>query len=463
MKKIIFVLIPMLYGLVLVKTALANPPECIWTDKRSHKDLGGVREEKLTLQVIYTDEEGTLVYESCDAAKQNRQKQADMAKGRQHANKYVTGEGPGGSCMFQNPYTKEETPLTRKIISTPDEEEHPRYEPCSETQRRKLLEWGKSEGHDGIEDINAELTRRNEEITKENQAASELAEMATRQKEKSAAVTGAGATAMGALGMACMAACSTSCQPKCWPLFVLSAALGVASSLQSLDAVDAADVKDTLSLVTTGTSTSTDADPGTDADPDTDAGPGPPPPPPPGPPRTTTTKNPKPPPVKEPVKDKLRKHNLTLDTKNRRLVLPDGTAVSADDINSPQMQAFSNSPAGQRIKAKLAAIQKKAGKEFDEKMGLADNTGETEGGMGGGGGFSGYAGAPGGGEDKNLIAGLGRKPGSHKKNKNSKVAGMSVKSGKDHVGVGQDNIFEMIHRRYQNKRQRLHFIEGPAL
>ena len=38
------------------------------------------------------------------------------------------------------------------------------------------------------------------------------------------------------------------------------------------------------------------------------------------------------------------------------------------------------------------------------------------------------------------MAGLNRTPGS--KDGNSKVAGMSVKMGKNQVGVRQDNIFE---------------------
>ena len=41
----------------------------------------------------------------------------------------------------------------------------------------------------------------------------------------------------------------------------------------------------------------------------------------------------------------------------------------------------------------------------------------------------------------------------------NKLVGMSVKMGKNRVGVRQDNIFEMIHRRYQAKRKKRHFIE----
>ncbi|MGI9549238.1 MAG: hypothetical protein ACR2M7_04615, partial [Bdellovibrionales bacterium] len=47
-----------------------------------------------------------------------------------------------------------------------------------------------------------------------------------------------------------------------------------------------------------------------------------------------------------------------------------------------------------------------------------------------------------------------------RKNKKNKFAGKTVTVGKDQVGVVQDNIFLMVHRRYQERRTQKQFIES---
>ena len=95
---------------------------------------------------------------------------------------------------------------------------------------------------------------------------------------------------------------------------------------------------------------------------------------------------------------------------------------------------------------------------FDDMGGSAGNSGKS--GVGGG-GFSGYA-KGNSGAGKNLMAALGAgqsSAGGSSGGDSSNLAGMSVKHGKNRIGVSQDNIFEIIHRRYQAKRKKQHFIE----
>ena len=81
---------------------------------------------------------------------------------------------------------------------------------------------------------------------------------------------------------------------------------------------------------------------------------------------------------------------------------------------------------------------------------------DTAGGGGGGGSYGSSFGEDGGGGYTDYLSKLKRGIASKKKDV---VAGKSKNYGGEQIGVRVDNIFEMIHRRYQTKRKRNTFIE----
>lgn len=105
---------------------------------------------------------------------------------------------------------------------------------------------------------------------------------------------------------------------------------------------------------------------------------------------------------------------------------------------------------------------KEAAKSGEYKSKLASLT-NADGGSGGGGGGSG-AGAGSGSGDGSDGSGsgydsLGRKLGLNGKGDKG-LAGMSKKLGTDNIGVSGDNIFEMVHRRYEAKDKANAFIKN---
>lgn len=160
----------------------------------------------------------------------------------------------------------------------------------------------------------------------------------------------------------------------------------------------------------------------------------------------------------------LKKKGLKWDPKKGKITLPNGQSYSADDADKFKNQASSGPAAA--LKGQMAGLAKQidaaSGGATSAGDGILGDAGGSSGKSGvGGGGFSGYAKGSGGG--KNLMASLGpgqsSAGGSGGGKDPSNMAGMSVKHGKNRVGVSQDNIFEIIHRRYQAKRKRQHFIE----
>ena len=156
--------------------------------------------------------------------------------------------------------------------------------------------------------------------------------------------------------------------------------------------------------------------------------------------------------------------NKILGTHNVK-VNPDGsiTLPNGKKMNVSQLQA-KLSPA--QLKA-FQGFQNKL-KHFGDKVAnMNSNDSKANKAKDSKGGFKGYGG--GGSRDpssgtgsSDMLAGdigFGGNSKSTENNIGSKVAGMAVKRGGSLIGVAQDNIFDMIHRRYQKKRKKEHFVE----
>ena len=160
------------------------------------------------------------------------------------------------------------------------------------------------------------------------------------------------------------------------------------------------------------------------------------------------------------IESYLKKKGLTWNPKTGKVTLPNGQSYTGDDAE--KFKAAANSPAAAALNRQIAGLKKQIDAAVGD-TGIADSA-AADGSMGagksgmGGGGFSSYGKGSSDGRRKHLMAAFnpGQKTGS---GKNPDLSGMSVKHGKNQVGVSQDNIFEIIHRRYQAKRKRQHFIE----
>ena len=119
------------------------------------------------------------------------------------------------------------------------------------------------------------------------------------------------------------------------------------------------------------------------------------------------------------------------------LKLGNGQSVNLDDVTGT-------------LAAKAAAL---ASKPSVSGVGV-----DTAGGGGGAGGTRSGSGS-GGSAFGDYLSKMKRGLASKKK---AVIAGKSKNYGGEQIGVRVDNIFEMIHRRYQNKRKRNSFIEGVA-
>lgn len=137
---------------------------------------------------------------------------------------------------------------------------------------------------------------------------------------------------------------------------------------------------------------------------------------------------------------------------------PDGKEIPFASINSGSAAGSGasgftsgNLDAGKKYANKLA--KEAADKYSVGTMGFA--------GAGGGGGGS-HAGAAGAANDpfSDYLKSLNKK--KKPSRKPASVAGMKKPFGSDVIGVRADNIFEMIHRRYKQKRDNKEFIEGPV-
>lgn len=134
---------------------------------------------------------------------------------------------------------------------------------------------------------------------------------------------------------------------------------------------------------------------------------------------------------------------------------PDGTTIPASAFNSDSgMLAAGLDPASVAAADQaLASIKKK----------LADNPSVSGMGVsnaGGSGGSGGYAGGSGTSSDFAMNFPKFKNPFANP-NKAKLVAGKSLNYNGEPIGVKGDDIFEMVHRAYVQKRKGGHFIEDP--
>ena len=452
-------------------TAGAAPESCTWVNdyERDENDNGKV--ETITPRIKPgRNEDGQPRYESCAEATARRKQQVERRLARRNAGRDITG-GTQRDCYWTAPVPpKTEYKLQVKQLGT-DSEGNPRYESCASAQRRKQKEWIDTEFNGHIEDAQAEIDKYNEEQQEKADSANERADKAAEKQQLASYIAIAGAIAAGVKAASC---CSqTPMCPQCGLYVALSAGLGVTGMLFGNAAGDnkkvAAEYRGLLGDPDNpGGSDGGITGPGGPGSGGTggtlpENGPIVPDYPNKPPPVITTGGGGTTTPTPENFKKILEDNGLKWNPEEGKITLPNGDSYTADDINKPEISQHASSAPAAALKRQIAGLEK----QIKDSMGIDNIAGVDEGTDEdvslGGGGFAGYsAGARGSRGGRNsLLAGLGRKPGSSTGSGTSasKVAGMSVKMGKNRVGVSQDNIFEMIHRRYQTKRRKQQFIE----
>lgn len=151
----------------------------------------------------------------------------------------------------------------------------------------------------------------------------------------------------------------------------------------------------------------------------------------------------------------LATQGIMVDRRTGKITLPNGKSISSSTLGSGSaMSAAGIDPA--EFKSMMDNMQKDASKKLAAKG--IDNTsdmfGDALGGGGGGGSSAASADAMGAGgsgfAQKN--AGIDRDP--------AQVSGMTVKYNGESIGVGPDNLFKMVHRRYNLHETKGNFIGG---
>ncbi len=473
----------------------APPGPCKWTNIYENN-----KEETIALRVKPgRDENGEPQYETCDQAIQRREDQVTKAKAEAAETKREeerAEEGGGGpdNCYYSPPKTSinPNPPPPRKVEvkrTGTDEEGNALYESCLDAKRRAEAEWLKTEFGGHREDADVAITEFNNQMDENALSASEKAKKQAEKQQMAGLVAIAGGLAAGIKGGICSSQCGTpspGCCPSAPMWYKIAAGLGLAGTVLAMTAKENEEAAAEYSAGLLGTGGGGD-EPG-DEEPTTTGNPNPDPAPTSTGEITTTGGVPIPEPhipkptieiqvptdgggepikidPNNPVKAFEDNTDLKWDPVKKTITTPDGKTYSAHDADSPEVQAFTAGPEGQAFKAKMDALENQIAQALDEEGDEILADGEAEGedaGLLGAGGFSGY----GGGGRSSDNSGAGKRGGqklaglgSDEKNKASKVAGMSLKRGKNRVGVSQDNIFEMIHRRYQAKRKKKQFIE----
>ena len=489
---------------LLSLTLYANtaPQECTWTNTY-HAD-GQETPESVTTRQISTGRDGTTTYESCDQAIDRAKREAQRSFASGQYNEPITGDTARTCssnytprpCSYTPPKTldnPEPQPRSITIQQTgTDSDGNPCYESCADAQKRARGaflddEWG---GHET--DLKKAIGEYNEQVDEEADSATKKAEKTAKNQKLG------GMVAMGGAALAAKRA-MPDCPPKSGtgvgtcPWWAVAAALGVAGfkmytasdENEEISREYSADLAggggNTGSTGTTGSTGATSSTSTTSSTGSTDSGPtdgpnlngpgstaGIPDPTAPTidmPDGTTLT------PTPDTMEDIVAGGGGNWDPTTGTITLPNGKKYSASDVDKPGFKKDMNMPAMSQFKKDMAGLKN----QITSAMGAEDLLGgdgvdgdgsDSDNHMaGGGGGFSGYAGARRGGGGGYGADGGGRglsgASSTGKKDGKSDIAGMSVKMGKDRVGVSQDNIFHMIHRRYQQKRKKQHFIEVP--
>lgn len=161
----------------------------------------------------------------------------------------------------------------------------------------------------------------------------------------------------------------------------------------------------------------------------------------------------------------LNNAGYSFDPSTATMTTPDGSFV-VDESLASDPGALAAKMGGSAADMKMAenvamGLSDAMGKAFGLGAGgtKASVSGMGFNSHGGGGGGSAY-GSKGGGAGSSLsdyFSSLNRKPSS--KDKSRMIAGKSKLLGNDSIGVSVDNIFAMVHRRYQAQRKANNFLE----
>lgn len=175
------------------------------------------------------------------------------------------------------------------------------------------------------------------------------------------------------------------------------------------------------------------------------------------------------PPGVQKAQDLLTTAGFKIDEKTGVVTTPDGLQVSASDLGSSTAMAAAGMTPEQ-----IASLQAAQSAVDNQLNPIAENAARVLA-MGvetGGGGGVGGAGAAAGFNLDDLDAGALDDPngsltsylkklqqGQKGSEKDRMIAGKSVKFGGDPIGIQQDNIFEIVHRRYTSKKKLKNFID----
>lgn len=145
---------------------------------------------------------------------------------------------------------------------------------------------------------------------------------------------------------------------------------------------------------------------------------------------------------------------------------PDGKSLKSSDFKNAESMAAAGIPSSE-IGGILSTMDK-INKELSAQAGDLESSasvvamGVDGGGGGGSRGLASVDGEDAGGTDFDAYLNKLRNPfGLSANKKKEMVAGKTVRNGEDVIGVKVDDIFQMVHRRYQEKRASDEFIE-PA-
>ena len=464
-----------LCGLLWVSVVWANSESksCPWTDR-----LDKEREPVTTRQLKPARDGEPAVFQTCAEAIAEAQAREDQKAVNARAGQALDGDpnrhcgGPPPPCYFDPGKILpgrglEAREIERKPDGTKDKDGNICYEPCNSAQWRAEQDWINTDFGGNRADLQAEIDKYNTGEELQAKSATEKAEQQAAVQALGSTLAIGGAVAAAVKAYSCCSAPPGTC-PQCPFWVATTGALGAAGVKLLKD-----------SKANTGVAAQLSA--GLNSPPKGPPGPPPPPGITDGPPNTTGGDIPEPPSETEPPpevegpdgtkvplnEDGLRTALNTLgkwDPEKAKITLPNGQSWQASDLDKPEFQSHMSSPEVASFKNQMAGMEK----QMKEAMGIKDDTAGSDedespdGLLSGGGGFAGYGkgggsfGGGGGGMAGRNPTGLSKASSDKDKNR---VAGMSVKMGKDRVGVSQDNIFAMIHRRYKQNRKKGRFIE----
>ncbi len=165
---------------------------------------------------------------------------------------------------------------------------------------------------------------------------------------------------------------------------------------------------------------------------------------------------------------KLRDRGLAYNREKNSITMPDGTVYSGKDfLSSPHIpEKYKNRFKQQAKKLKSHLDRHYARLNAQNK---SNNASALKKGQGkkslysqGGGGYKGYGRAKTKEDLNSFMSSPQRNPASREKKGShlDRASGLSVRYGKDRIGISEDNIFALVHRQYQLQRQKKLFLKN---